>query len=376
MIDRLLTGMDATDPSHALEYATAAAEGSQPAGGGATVDWNFFRSDMIVHRRPGFYVSVKLCSNRVIGEETVNGENLRGRYMADGATFLYQTSADYRDIFPVWDWRRVPGVTCATSGTTLAPVGKMATDFAGGASDGAYGVEGLDYRRDGVTAKKGWFFFDEGVVCLGAGISGSNARTSVDQRRADGIAETNLGPLGLGVEACSGVTWVLDGSMGYLFAKPTDLSAGTQSQAGSWKDVYSAGSPTPITADIFSIWIDHTAQPGSYAYTMLPGATVEKLNAYTAIPPMEIVSNTPDIQAVRAAGVTEALFYKAGQLKLPNLTISTSAPCALILRNGAISVADPTQKQTSLTITINDREWSSPLPQGDLAGSTVQSTPW
>jgi len=373
-VEELLRDMNDADAAHAGEYAAAETAGSQPVGGGPAANWNFFRSDTMEHRRPGFSASVKLCSNRVIGEELVNGENLSGRYLADGATFLYETGREYQDIFPVWDWRRVPGVTCVTSGTTLAPAGTMATSYAGGVSDGTYGAEGLDCHRDGVTARKGWFFLDRGVVCLGAGITGSNARTSLEQRLADGPVITSAGPLSPGVQACRGISWVLSGSEGYLFAQPTDVWAGNQSQAGSWRSVYSAGAAAQVTREVFSLWIDHAAQPGSYACTLLPGATPTELQADAASPPAEILSNTPALQAVRdtAAGVTEALFYQAGHLQAGTLSLIASGPCAVLARADGIRVADPTQKDAALVITVNGRPHSIPLPRGAQAGSTVR----
>jgi hypothetical protein len=166
---------------------------------------------------------------------------------------------------------------------------------------------------------------------------------------------------------------VLNGKEGYLFALPADVWAGTQAQTGSWKKVYAAGSDTRITRDIFSVWIDHAAEPGSYAYTMIPGATVAKLQAYAAKPPVEILSNTPDIQAVRDAGVMEALFYKAGELRTGRLSLSVDGACAVILRAGGIYVADPAQKEKSVTLTINGKVLNAALPQGIMAGSTVRS---
>ncbi len=376
MIRELLTGMAATDASHAQEYSAAERAGTETAGAGAAANWNFYRSETMVHRRPGFYASVKLSSARVIGEEMVNGENLRGRYLADGATFLYQTGKEYADIFPVWDWRRVPGVTCAVSGTTLAPAGKMATDFAGGASDGSYGVEGLDYRRDGVTARKGWFFLDQGVVCLGAGITGSGVRTSIDQCLSDGPAETASGPISGGVNLYPGVSWVRQGGEGYLFfpGEREGVWAGAQPQTGSWRDVYGAGSAAPVTKAVFSLWIEHPDAGGSYAYMLVPGATSSTLNACVEHPPALIRSNTPDVQAVwdHDADVYEALFYKAATLTTKEMSITTSGPCAIIIRGGAIIVADPTQKQQSLTLTVHGTTRTILLPSGEWAGSSCR----
>lgn len=60
--------------------------------------------------------------------------------------------------------------------------------FAGGVSDSIYGASAYSYRDDyadiNTKAKKAWFFFDEEVVCLGAGISSTSPEdifTTVNQ---------------------------------------------------------------------------------------------------------------------------------------------------------------------------------------------------
>jgi len=108
---------------------------------------------------------------------------------------------------------------------------------------------------------------------------------------------------------------------------------------------------------------------------MVPSATVGKLQKYAATPPVEIVSNTPETQAVRdeAAGVMEILFYKAGELKTATSIIVADGPCAVLVRKGAIYVADPTQKELQVTLTINGKPRLVKLPQGQMAGKSVQA---
>ena len=378
----LLAVMAEVDPQNADAYRTAIIQDSQPSGSGvppareAVMNKNFFRSDYLVHRRPGFYASVKLCSNRVIGGEATNAENISGRYLADGATFLYQTSKEYADIFPVWDWRRLPGVTCVTTGTTLLPAGKMAVDFAGGASNGTYGVEGLDYHRDGVSARKGWFFLDDEVFCLGAGITGTTGpvRTSIDQRFAEGQTVTSGGPLSPGIQKCNHVSWILNGTEGYLFERPETVSAGIQDQTGTWKSVYASGSEAKITHSIFSVWIDHASRNATYAYAMIPGATENQLQSLAATSSVTVLSNSPDVQAIRvkAAGIIEILFYKAATLYTEGLSIQTDGPCALLMHKSKLYVADPTQKELEVHLTINGKSVSVGLPEGQMAGSSVR----
>ena len=97
---------------------------------------HFWRSDVQVHRNNDYYFSVKMCSERVIGAESCNSENLQGYYMGDGATFLYQTGEEYRNIFPFLDWKKIPGTTTQQDNDPLPVLTargyRIESDFVGG----------------------------------------------------------------------------------------------------------------------------------------------------------------------------------------------------------------------------------------------------
>jgi chondroitin AC lyase len=61
----------------------------------------FWRSDFMVHRRQGYYTSVRMDSNRIKGGEFLNGEGGMLWHMADGASLVFRGGDEYRDIFPV-----------------------------------------------------------------------------------------------------------------------------------------------------------------------------------------------------------------------------------------------------------------------------------
>ena len=108
--------------------------------------------------------TLKMSSNRVIGGETVNNENLSGLHLADGATFFYRNGHEYDDIFPAWDWRIIPGVTSSLGNVSLRwPVAdlKRGSGFVGGVSDGVNGYAAMDFHCDNPRAKKSWFFFGD-----------------------------------------------------------------------------------------------------------------------------------------------------------------------------------------------------------------------
>ncbi|MDD5349245.1 MAG: polysaccharide lyase 8 family protein [Chthoniobacteraceae bacterium] len=380
----LFQAMPKADPPHAAEYEAVVAEatGKRPA---AARNVHFWRSDMMVHRRPGFDVSIKLCSRRVIGTECVNDENLKGHYLADGAAYVYRTGREYENIFAVWDWRKIPGITCAQAPGPMPATGtpRLESDFDGGVSDGTVGAAVLDYRRDGVTGKKSWFCFDDQVVCLGAGLScASDAplATSVNQCLLRGPVTLDGEKNVTGHRAIAHLRWAHHDGVGYLFPRPAAATLDAGPQTGTWKEVYKAGAPEPVTTDVFSLGVDHGVKPGKadYAYLLVPNVTVEQVQALAAKPTVEILSNTAELQAVRHPGqkLTLAIFHQPGQIPCQNGTLlAVDHPCALIVRETAggpaVTVSDPTQKLQAITVTLGGKSSKIVLPEGPLAGSSI-----
>ncbi len=84
-------------------------EGTGPALEG---NRHFWRSDLMTHQRKGYYTSVHIYSKRLANTDApCNGEGIKNHHIADGANVLFRTGKEYRDIFPVWDWQKVPGTT-------------------------------------------------------------------------------------------------------------------------------------------------------------------------------------------------------------------------------------------------------------------------
>ena len=80
---------------------------------------------------------------------------------------------------PIWEWDKIPGVTSRDFKTdqqmTVQWGESGSTEFVGGVSDGKYGATVYDMNYNDVKAKKSYFFFDDEVVCLGAGINSEAA---------------------------------------------------------------------------------------------------------------------------------------------------------------------------------------------------------
>jgi chondroitin AC lyase len=106
---------------------------------------HFWRSDYTVHHRKGYFISLKMCSERTAGIEThVNSENLLGYYLPYGLTYIYRRGDEYKSIFPFWDWSRLPGITSPRIVPQIKGRYTQQTDFVGGVSDGMYRVSAME----------------------------------------------------------------------------------------------------------------------------------------------------------------------------------------------------------------------------------------
>jgi len=351
---------------------------------------HFWRSDFQVQRTPDYYFSVKMCSERVIGAESCNSENIRGYYLGDGATYLYQSGKEYENIFPYWDWKKIPGTTTHQDDKELpvltASGYRIVSNFVGGVSDGKTGVAVMDYKREGISAKKAWFIFNDQIVCLGAGISSASGipvTTSVNQSFLNGdvVVKAKVEKTLL-AESSETINpkWILHDQAGYFFPDGGNLKLETKTVTGSWNRVASMYKDEPIQAGIFKLWFEHGANPSqqAYSYCVVPKATKAKMQQMESKPLFRIVQNDVSQQAVVSADQKwgGVVFYQAGKSVIHG-GIETDQPCVVMLKRErgtlSVSVSDPTQKlaQIKLTLKGNYQSGNSSVATTELQGNTV-----
>ena len=142
---------------------------------------------MIFRADAGWKFSLKMCSPELIGSETVNGQNLRALYQADGALF-FGNMARYRDFHVLCDARKLPGTTEIMDERPLT--GQVAPRNIHGyyamLADFPAAIAAFRHAPGDMTADKVWFCTSSGVWCSGSDIQ-SRSRfpvvTAVDQFR-------------------------------------------------------------------------------------------------------------------------------------------------------------------------------------------------
>lgn len=330
----------------------------------------FYRADYTLHLRKDYSFNVRMVSERTVRTETGNGENLLGRFLPDGSTNIQQRGDEYYNIMPVWEWDKIPGITCRDFATDQPAVKQWgetgSTVFAGGVSDGRYGCTAYDMSYNKVSAKKSWFFFDKQVICLGAGISCNEdeaVTTTLNQCWQRGntvVYNRKVNKIVKAVDTLVNPSLVWHDSIGYYFLGAHVVALSNGKQVGNWKKINNTYTANEIAGNVFKLSVLHGVKPheASYSYGVVPAISLKEAKKYS-LSGIKVLSNSKALQAVlnTQLQILQACFYVEGTVNYDGLSITVDKPCLLMVKNFStanmeIWVAEPTQKIKEINVQV------------------------
>ena len=302
---------------------------------------SFWCSDYMIHNRTAFQATVRTASTRCRKTESGNGENLLGAFLSDGAFTIRQRGDEYLDVFSVWEWDKIPGVTSIKQEKTLAAIwgAKGRSQLTAGVSNGVIG--GYAYKHDdhGFKATKSWFFLDDMVVALGAGISAdtqalhttleqSHLRSKVEYKMGKQVKEINMGKVTLANPA-----YILHNNMAYVPLEGGELQLKASNQKGNWVEINYNERNEAIEMPVFNLIWEHPkgTKKATYSYIQLPAChDIKQINRAKK---MISFINNPALQAVycQKSGCAIALFYKKGKYSIGKSYFSVDKPALLLI---------------------------------------------
>lgn len=379
---RVLLDMAVLDTAYAAQYGElydALIRGTESDLNNGYI--HFRCSDMSIYRQPRWMATLKMSSRRTVGSEVVNGENLLCNQMADGALLLYKNGREYLNIAPVWDYTAIPGVTTAVDSDTCFHNGgykefRGNADFAGGvvSADSLYGVSAMIFERDGVRARKAWFFSPDYIICRGDSITGRSllGRKPVRTTVAQQLAETPVR-----VTDNKGVTTVFrcgepvvlpakrwpvlvqHAGVGYWFpeegtARNVEVFLGPVT--GNWRRFATMYDTTAVTENLFRITIGHGMEPVNAAYTYVIIPEVESVDVQRLLRGKSPFRISEEGMAVEWAesGRKEAVFFDPDTLRFVDGTaLEASEPAVVSVEpDGTVRLADLRQQGRSVRIAL------------------------
>lgn len=402
--------LEQVDPANRNKYEDMIRRNLQPGTGlEKPAVKHFWRSDLSVFRNTTDYISIRSCSPRVKGTEFTNNENKKGHFISDGCTIFLRSGDEYNDIFPFWDWNKLPGVTAplvdSVKPHTQTDDYRNPNPFVGGMTHANSGISTFHLARNGIDAKKSWFYLNGILVCLGTDIKtkdGKEIITGVNQclQKGSGIITLHNGKIISTADTLlrsSAVNSVWHDSIGYFFPKLQTVSLSLQTQTGNWHEIADPYSDRQISGTVFKLWINHgmnaTDNP-EYEYIVLPSISQAKLREFAKEPTIEILANNSSVQAVKLKSnlVFQFVFHKPTRMETFSKTdfIESNTPGLIQIERETkkltITVVDPTQiqkifkftvngkysgKQANYNPTTNQTEVEIILPQGAEAGKSV-----
>ena len=231
-----------------------------------------------------------------------------------------------------------------------------------------------------LTAKKSWFTFPDAIVALGTGISSEEDKlteTIVENRKIRDDASNRFwidgeeAALTSGTAEKTSMNWALlegnDGesqNIGYYFPETTEVSVLKETRVGNWRDINSSikeGSENDreLEKQYVSLAVEHGAAPKNetYEYVILPGKTAEEMETFAKQPEIEVLANTPSVQAVRHTDlhVTGYNFWESASVN--DLPISAMTPASVMMHEEdgicTLGISNPTQNEEDTIILLD-----------------------
>lgn len=356
----------------------------------------FANMDRVIHHRENYALALAMHSARIQNFEMMNGENLKGWNQGNGTLYLLNGDAGQYDngFWPTVDSYRLAGTTVVNVARTTNDHQEeyvSTADFVGGTDlDNRYSIGVMDMGHPDktknknlkynptLTAKKSWFFFDDEVIALGAGIHSSDdaeVETIIENRmiREDAANQVfvedalKLPNVSAVTEDFAQIKWAyLEGnedkslsSIGYYFPDTASVWAVKQNRTGSWNEINTKGSKDVISRNYFKMGISHGKNPkdATYSYALIPSKTKEEVKAYAENPQYEVLKNTTKAQAVqeKTLGIYAANVFDETEGDFDKFTVNKPSSVMVQEKDNriSVSVADPTMKlKEKLVLTL------------------------
>lgn len=312
-----------------------------------------------IFRRADWMVTLKGYTTDVWGSEIYVKDNRYGRYQSYGSVQIMGkgnpvSRAGSGFVQEGWDWNRLPGTTTIhlpfelldspLKGTTMA---HSKENFSGSSSlDGKNGMFAMKLMERGYenftpdfVARKSVFCFDNRMICVGTGITNSNAdyptETTLFQTKYNGkdskVGDDNY--------------WLHDGYDNYYHVVDGNVRTQVVEQESRHEKTRA------VTKGTFSsAWIEHGKAPkdGTYEYMVLIQPSDSDLDELRKAPAYEVLQRDQTAHVVydKKTGITAYAAFGTYQPKSDKLIASIPAETMVMYAKESakgirLSICDP-----------------------------------
>lgn len=325
-----------------------------------------------IFRRADWMVTLKGYTTDVWGAEIYAKDNRYGRYQSYGSVQIMGkgnpvSRAGSGFVQEGWDWNRLPGTTTIhlpfelldspLKGTTMV---RSEENFSGSSSlggmNGMFAIKLMERDYDNFTsdfvARKSVFCFDNRMICLGTGITNSNA----DYPTETTLFQTKFN--GKEPKADNDDYWLHDGYDNYYHVVDGTVRSQVADQESRHEKTREK------TAGKFSsAWIEHGKAPkdGTYEYMVLIQPSAAELDELQKTPAYEVLQRDQMAHVVydKKTGITGYATFEAYQPVNDQFIVSIPAETMVMYDKESdnrirLSVCDPNLNLAEKTYTTKE----------------------
>ena len=325
-----------------------------------------------IFRRADWMVTLKGYTTDVWGAEIYAKDNRYGRYQSYGSVQIMGkgnpvSRAGSGFVQEGWDWNRLPGTTTIhlpfelldspLKGTTMV---RSEENFSGSSSlggmNGMFAIKLMERDYDNFTsdfvARKSVFCFDNRMICLGTGITNSNA----DYPTETTLFQTKFN--GKEPKADNDDYWLHDGYDNYYHVVDGTVRSQVADQESRHEKTREK------TAGKFSsAWIEHGKAPkdGTYEYMVLIQPSAAELDELQKTPAYEVLQRDQMAHVVydKKTGITGYAAFEAYQPVNDQFIVSIPAETMVMYGKESdnrirLSVCDPNLNLAEKTYTTKE----------------------
>ncbi|WP_104399296.1 CBM96 family carbohydrate-binding protein [Vibrio penaeicida] len=328
----------------------------------------YWNGDYLLKNTQSYQYSALTHSNRTMAIEQGNGENLLGSLMSMGSHSIRVSGDEYYNIFPLWDWLKIPGVTGRQGQSMYQGWNTRGIAFSGVMSADNNAIMVHSQNKFGVSVKKANFVFDDAIIAMSSDVTSTQdglVTTSLDQswyRDEVKIGYTNgdSDVLTNGTQSYTGnqLAYVLHNGIAYMPLDNSLYNVSVEDRTGQWTRVNASQSDRDITGTVFTSWIDHGAYPTnqSFSYAIYPGQTSTSVSTLAPRNRFATFQEGDTLVAYdRQDDVLQLVLREAGQWSHDEFTLVSDQPGMYIVTNASSSqptlhFADPDQANGAASV--------------------------
>ncbi|RTZ23857.1 CBM96 family carbohydrate-binding protein [Vibrio penaeicida] len=330
----------------------------------------YWNGDYLLKNEQSYQYSSLTHSTRTMAIEQGNGENLLGSLISMGSHSIRISGDEYYNIFPLWDWLKIPGVTGRQGQSMNQGWNSRGIAFSGVMSAANNAIMVHSQNKFGVTVKKANFVFSDAIVAMSSDVTSvedGQVTTSLDQNwyRSGvtiGLTNGDSNTMTSGTQSYSGdqLSYLLHNGIAYLPLDNSMYHVNVEERTGQWTRVNASQSDRDITGTVFTSWIDHGNRPTNqtFSYAIYPAQTAASVSTLNPRDRFATYQEGDTLVAYdQRDDVLQLVLREAGQWSNGDFTLVSDKPGMYIVTNASsaqptLYFADPNQTYGSASVSL------------------------